>query len=329
MFDYKQVDEIIRQVKANASILNPDKIVEIANACIGWPYVWGAVGGKLCTVSNRKSYMNSTNIGEGDRNLIKKRCQILRDSNPKPNCQGCAYYPNNIGTRIFDCQGFIKWLFSHIGISFSGGGCTSMWNAASNWAEKGTISTMPRDKVCCVFRQEGTVMEHILLYDGKGNYIHCSGEVKKQATNTYKATHWAIPKGFYTAKAPASAPANNANGITLTYPTIRQGSTNKELVTQLQDLLAKAGSTLQIDGIFGSGTASAVRAFQKKYGLDVDGIVGPKTWAKLLQVAGNIKISEPEKPAPEERISLLIPDLPKSEAEALMKKYPNAIRTYG
>lgn len=36
-----------------------------------------------------------------------------------------------------------------------------------------------------------------------------------------------------------------------------------------------------MDGIFGSATDSAVKRFQKDQGLTVDGIVGPKTWAKL------------------------------------------------
>lgn len=36
------------------------------------------------------------------------------------------------------------------------------------------------------------------------------------------------------------------------------------------------------DGSFGTGTESAVRAYQKAKGLDVDGSCGPKTWAKLL-----------------------------------------------
>ena len=326
--DYKQVDVIIEQVKANASLPNPLKVVEIANACIGWPYVWGAVGGRLCTVANRKSYMNSANIGEGDKNLIKKRCQIL--SAKKTVCTGCAYFPNDVGTRIFDCQGFIKWLFSFIGIRFSGGGCTSMWKTASNWAEKGSIDTMPKDKVCCVFRDVNGVKEHILLYDGNGNYIHCSGEVKKQTISSYKATHWAIPKGLYNASAPITTPTEpeKKEPIMITYPTVRQGSRG-EVVTQLQLFLSNLGSTLQIDGIFGNGTASAVRAFQKKYGLDVDGIVGPKTWKKLLEVAGNIKPSEPEQPQKEEKISIVIPDLSKSEAEALMKKYPNAQKVFG
>lgn len=36
------------------------------------------------------------------------------------------------------------------------------------------------------------------------------------------------------------------------------------------------------DGDFGSGTESALRSYQKAKGLGVDGICGPKTWAKLL-----------------------------------------------
>lgn len=36
------------------------------------------------------------------------------------------------------------------------------------------------------------------------------------------------------------------------------------------------------DGDFGKVTDSAVREFQKRYGLYIDGIVGPNTWAKLF-----------------------------------------------
>lgn len=38
------------------------------------------------------------------------------------------------------------------------------------------------------------------------------------------------------------------------------------------------------DGFFGAKTQAAVNAAQRYYGLDVDGICGPKTWEKLLEV---------------------------------------------
>ena len=38
-----------------------------------------------------------------------------------------------------------------------------------------------------------------------------------------------------------------------------------------------------IDGIFGSGTEKAVKAFQSEKKIAVDGIVGPNTWNKLLK----------------------------------------------
>ena len=41
------------------------------------------------------------------------------------------------------------------------------------------------------------------------------------------------------------------------------------------------GQRLDVDGIFGTNTDSAVKSYQKANGLTVDGIVGPATWKKL------------------------------------------------
>ena len=56
---------------------------------------------------------------------------------------------------------------------------------------------------------------------------------------------------------------------------LRKGSKGDE-VKLLQKLLY-----LEVDGIFGTLTEEAVKAFQKEKGLTVDGIVGDNTWKEL------------------------------------------------
>lgn len=54
-------------------------------------------------------------------------------------------------------------------------------------------------------------------------------------------------------------------------------------VKVLQWLLNNAGCNAgTVDGVFGKKTSAAVKAYQKKVGLEADGVVGSKTWTKLL-----------------------------------------------
>ncbi len=62
--------------------------------------------------------------------------------------------------------------------------------------------------------------------------------------------------------------------------TIRMGDTGDDVKT-LQALLTDNGFHCVSDGDFGPITESKVKAFQNQNGLDVDGIVGPATWASL------------------------------------------------
>ena len=61
-----------------------------------------------------------------------------------------------------------------------------------------------------------------------------------------------------------------------------RGAAVKTLQTALKDLGFYNG---KIDGIFGKGTRSAVKAYQRKNGLKADGVAGPKTLGKLYAKA--------------------------------------------
>lgn len=67
----------------------------------------------------------------------------------------------------------------------------------------------------------------------------------------------------------------------LTNVTLRNGSTGSA-VRALQVQLRRNGHSVTVDGVFGSGTLSAVRSFQSSKGLVVDGVVGPATWRGLI-----------------------------------------------
>lgn len=69
-----------------------------------------------------------------------------------------------------------------------------------------------------------------------------------------------------------------------TYNQVSYGSQGSD-VTELQKLLNKNGYTLDEDGIFGDKTQAAVKDYQQKNSLDVDGIVGNNTWGALTKVS--------------------------------------------
>lgn len=68
-----------------------------------------------------------------------------------------------------------------------------------------------------------------------------------------------------------------------------------DTVKSMQKMLKKLGYLSSADGYFGSGTEAAVRAFQKRNNLTVDGKVGSQTMAKL--VSGNAKAAASDTPA--------------------------------
>ena len=280
----------------------PEIIRELSESCLGWPYVYAAAG-EMCTPSWRRNRMGYSN--EKYAAAIKDNCPVLSgkrtssgaDAPPSPQGEGYAPHPSAAptpspqgedlcdgckwdGCRCFDCRGFTRWLLAQVGLSLAGGGATTQWETASNWAAKGEIGNIPRGLVCCVFKRKDGKMSHTGMYQGYGEIIHCSTTVKRdKLPGTPAWTHFGIPAGLYTDEELRKAGVNVSEGQNI--PTLRRGSSGSE-VEALQALLnARFGANLETDGVFGAKTEAAVKAFQKNNGLAADGAVGPKTRAAL------------------------------------------------
>jgi len=108
------------------------------------------------------------------------------------------------------------------------------------------------------------------------------------------AVSTATTSGSAPGQAPAAAP--NAPAVTGTETgtsrLLADGSFGAD-VKLLQTMLNSNGYALKVDGFFGKLTQAAVKDYQSKNGLVPDGIVGPKTLAKLVPAP-----VEPAAPAP-------------------------------
>lgn len=77
------------------------------------------------------------------------------------------------------------------------------------------------------------------------------------------------------------APEINRSGSTLSIGSVGLG------VQKIQEYLNRLNTPspqLTIDGRYGQRTADAVRAFQRVQGLNADGVVGNKTWDRMIQL---------------------------------------------
>lgn len=218
-----------------------------------------------------------------------------------------------IGHIVTDCSGLTSKLAADFGLKFHWGSNSSYLYDCAYKGKKEAGMKFPAG--CWMYTGEGK-HGHIGIVDPSREWVIEAQGTKAGVTRTKvsnkKWTYWGLGKGMefdfipgeaqgigepaYVERPVEKEPAkeqNQTSGQTATdgkaeptkiyYPTLRRGAKG-DLVTQLQRFLAQDGSSLAIDGIFGPGTQSAVRAFQKKYGLLVDGVVGPQTWGKLLEL---------------------------------------------
>lgn len=197
-----------------------------------------------------------------------------------------------IGKRVADCSGLFAWAFKQLG-GYIYHGSNTIWNKYCS--DKGKLSKGKRadgkpikpGTAVFLYRASDNNRHHIGLYIGNDTVIEAKGTINGVVTS--KLSHW---DEWGELKDVDYSGVTGDEGGKPAVIVLKNGSKGAA-VTELQTTLNKLGFDCgKVDGIFGSKTEAAVRAFQTANGLTVDGKVGEATQKALESAsAGN--------PAPE------------------------------
>ena len=114
-------------------------------------------------------------------------------------------------------------------------------------------------------------------YQASGLYPSCSRRATMNCQHSFESEAFAVNNEFEGLETLDMEVFEQWQGETST--------SSPQRLRWIQEALNKIlGLKLKTDGIMGSQTRSAIRSFQQKQGLVIDGIVGPKTEAALVAV---------------------------------------------
>lgn len=155
----------------------------------GCAYIWGATGQK-CTPSYRRARIQQ--YPKQEKN-IKSNCPVL--SGKQTSCDGCKYN----GRKAYDCAQLTRYSAKAAGLELPSG-ASSQWNKG-NWTEQGTVDSLPRGRVCFLYREDADAnpMGHTGVYLGDGTVAHAkdhSAGTLHEAVENAQWTHWAILHGM-------------------------------------------------------------------------------------------------------------------------------------
>lgn len=219
-----------------------------------WGYIWGSAGERWTSTKQK---------------ALEKKYY----SNPeqyKNYKQGAIQGSKWIDHIVSDCSGLFVWLYSQFGYTIPHGS-NSIWNQCK---VKGRIEKGQQYKPgTALFLTDGTNRHHIAIWTGE--------KVIEARSTYYGVTDKRKLDDF---DEWAELPNIDYGGVVM-YPTLRKGDKNESVKT-LQSVLRLLGYQIAPDGAFGSETETTVKAFQKREGLQADGIAGSKTWKAIENELG-------------------------------------------
>lgn len=192
-----------------------------------------------------------------------------------------------IGRRTDDCAGGQKnvaWLPGNDPDGDPVYDYTTDWSADTTFKKatvKGPIGTIPKRRGICV-RYKGhtgvlTDPVKMIVCEFRGFDYGCV----RTRLSERGWTDWFEHPLFDYSTTPEPTPPE-VKYVTIEMPVLRKGD-KIQAVKTLQACLDVYGYGLEIDGSFGGKTDTALRDFQKKHGLTVDGVCGKNSWNALLK----------------------------------------------
>lgn len=283
---------------------------------VGHPYWYGTCGYKATSsLLSRKTAQYPSHYTSGRAARYK---QDIANREVVCDCIGGAkgYAWTGGGQAMLDAIGTEKSVPSTYGShGCPDKGANSMFSyAKSKGCAWGTIATLP-EVPGLALTKDG----HVGYYIGNGWAVEWQGFsygcVKTQVSKR-PWTHWyALPfidYGDAIKSAPVHIPDTPATEYTLGNRSLEKGAKGTDVKT-MQELLIQLGCSLPrfgADGAFGNETLSAVKLFQSKVNIKVDGIYGTETHAALMAaiadhdeaqkpsdnpVAGEMPVVQPKK----------------------------------
>ena len=264
-------------------------IADYAISKLGCAYIYGGYGEKLCRPAFRRERANAY---PAQKTNIYNNCLVLKGK--QSECAGCKWD----GKQAYDCAQLTRYSCKAAGTELVSG-ANSQWNKVA-WAKKGAIPTLPDVPGVLLYHENASgTMTHTGVYIGDGYAVEARGAkygVVKTAVKDRTWTHWAALPGVLDGdqvtivpvepeerpETPTETTTRPTESGVIPMNTLKNGSRGTQ-VKVLQFLLNELGYDCgEADGIFGSKTLAAVKAYQKAKSLTVDGICGKNTWTKLL-----------------------------------------------
>jgi hypothetical protein len=218
------------------------------------------------------------------------------------------YEEGATGPFKYDCQSWIEALLHALDVKVNYKGTNDMWR---NWGrDQGTIAEGVKKygKIpigALIFICDFSTIpanysgppdsSHVYIKVADGWLMHCSKTNGGVSSKVFKdkainggPTHYLLPKGVDYTGVPSSTiedavlPIEATPENTSDFYKIEEGC-HGGAVSRLQNWLNDLGYKLNVDHDFGPATKDAVIDFQKKHGLDMDGVVGHITWEWLAK----------------------------------------------